>query len=599
MKHLKRFLSSIAVLFCLVTSGLSQESFGYSASVEKKFARAIQQFREGDFISALGSFEILLTHEPAHQRTTAAYIMAGKSLQNLKKYRESSMLLADFLKRFPGSNYRDEAHYTLAIDYMMLQQDEEAVRHLIDVIESTINRNLSTNAMVIFESIADEKLDENILQELQQTSKTEPVKDLLNLKIAERYIASGVPNRAGALLDEILNRVPKSKHESRARILKEKISANVNLKVGVLLPFMKTSTHNSIKTISEEILDGITIATDQYRITHPITGAVTLEIRDTERESDVAVDALKALARMKEVVAVIGPLFSNIAKVCAPVAERAGLPLITPTAAADGIAALSSHVFQASPDYQTRGKAMARYAVKELGFKNLAILSTTELIGKALAESFSREAERLGARIVVTDFYSKGASDLSDQFYNLRSAGLALSGSQASVHNLEIPVDAIQGLFIPISDAEDIGILASQIKYFNIETQILGSNEWYDMQQLESNKQYLNRMSFISDTYLDKNDPRYLDFVKLFSTQMNKSPTKYTLCGYNIMKLLLDQIDRGAITRVKLTGALGSTKSYPGIGSRISFSRNRVNGELQVLQFINNEVRRVTEISVN
>jgi hypothetical protein len=80
---------------------------------------------------------------------------------------------------------------------------------------------------------------------------------------------------------------------------------------------------------------------------------------------------------------------------------------------------------------------------------------------------------------------------------------------------------------------------------------------------------------------------------------MNKSPTKYTLCGYNIMKLLLDQIDRGAITRVKLTGALGSTKSYPGIGSRISFSRNRVNGELQVLQFINNEVRKVTEISVN
>ncbi len=599
MKHLKRLLSSIAVLFCIVTSGLSQESFGYSASAEKKFAGAIQQFKKGDFISALGSFEILLKHDPAHQRTTAAYIMAGKSLHNLKKYRESSMLLADFLKRFPGSNYRDEAHYTLAIDYMMLQQDEEAVRHLIDVIESTTNRNLSTNAVVIFESITDERLDENILHELREKSKTEPVKDLLNLKIAERYIASGVPNRAGALLDEMLNRVPKSKHESRARILKEKISANVNLKVGVLLPFMKTSAPNSIRTISEEILDGITIATDQYRITHQITGAVTLEIRDTERESDVAVDALKDLARMKEVVAVIGPLFSNIAKACAPVAERAGLPLITPTAAADGIAALSSHVFQASPDYQTRGKAMARYAVKELGFKKLAILSTTEPIGKALAESFSREAERLGARIVVKDFYTKGASDLSDQFYNLRSAGLALTGILANVQNLEIPVDAIQGLFIPISDAEDIGILASQIKYFNIETQILGSNEWYDMQQLESNKQYLNRMSFISDTYLDKNDPRYLDFVKSFSAQMNKAPTKYTLRGYNLMKLLLDQIDRGAITRVKLTGALGSTKSYPGIGSRISFSRNRVNGELQVLQFINNEVRKVTEISVN
>jgi ABC-type branched-subunit amino acid transport system substrate-binding protein len=599
MKHLKNLLASIAVLFCLVTSGLSQESFGYSASAEKIFAGAIQQFREGDFISALGSFEILLNREPAHQRTTAAYIMAGKSLQNLKKYRESSMLLTDFLKRFPDSNYRDEAHYTLAIDYMMLQQDEEAVRHLIDVIESTSKRNLSTNAVVLFETIADERLEDYILQELQRRSKTEPVKDLLSLKIAERYIASGVPNRAGALLDEMLNRVPKSKYETKARILKEKITANVNLKVGVLLPFMKTSAPNSIKTISEEILDGITIATDQYRITHAIIGAVTLEIRDTERESDVAVDALKDLARKEEIVAVIGPLFSNIAKACAPVAERAGLPLITPTAAADGIAALSSHLFQASPDYQTRGKAMARYAVRELGFKKLAILSTTEPIGKALAESFSREAERLGARIVVTDFYSKGASDLSDQFYNIRNAGLAMNGKHASVRNLEIPVDAIQGLFIPISDADDIGILASQIKYFNIETQILGSNEWYDMQQLESNKQYLKGMSFISDTYLDKNDSRYLDFVKSFSAQMNKAPTKYTLRGYNLMKLLLDKIDRGAVTREKLAGALGSTKNYPGIGSRISFSRNRVNQELQILQFINNEVRKVTEISVN
>jgi branched-chain amino acid transport system substrate-binding protein len=590
----------LILLFSLFSTGLSQDHYKYDVSAERIFVEAVKQFKTDDFISALGSFELLLKKEPAHQRTTAAYIMSGKSLQRLKKYNESSMLLTDFLRMFPESIYQDEAYYTLAIDYIMLQQDEDAVSHLINTIETTSNQQLSANAESLFESQVDEKLGDNFLQMLRQKSKTADVKDLISLKIARRYLAAGVPNRAETLLDEIINQTPKSRYEEKAKMLKEKVSSNVNLKIGVLLPLLKKSMSSSVKTISEEMLDGIIFASDQFRENHKTNSVISLEVRDTEREPKIAVDAIKEFAGSSDIVAVIGPLFSNIAKECAPVAERSMLPMITPTASMDGIAALGKHIFQLSPDNEMRGKAMARYAVEELGFTKLAILASSEQNGKSLAESFSKEAQRLGARILAIESYSKGASDLTDQFLTLRRAGFAIGGKKGDDKNIEVPITTIHGLFIPISDAEEIGIIASQVKYFNIETQILGSNEWHDLQQLESNKRYVSNVIFTSDFYPDENDATYLEFLKSFTSQMKKTPSKYTIIGYDIMKLLLTQIDGGAITRDKLTSVLiTNVKKYPGIHSKISFSRSRVNSDMHILKYSNGEIQKVTEISVN
>ncbi len=596
----KKIFILFVLFFSLHIVSISQNQFEYNASAEKAFSSAVQLFRKGDYAEALNVFEDLVRQKPIHQRITAAYIMKGKTLQKLERFNESAALLLNFLKMFPETNYLDDAHYTIAIDLMMMRRYEEAAQHFLQCIETTKDLNLSFKCSSLFESIANDRLQIRILQDYHKIITTPNAKDLVRLKLAEKYIIFGNLHLASNLLDDLLSREQKSIYHDRASALKERLTTNFHLKIGVMLPlFKKYFELNPVKTMSEEILGGIIFALEEFKNKFKLSGSVSLEVRDTEKDSSTAVKAMQELSSLDDVIAIIGPLHNNLAKQCAPVAERYGVPMVIPTTSANGIAALGSHIFQASPDYANRGRAMAHYAVKELGFSKVAVLSSAEPAARAMSESFAQEITLLGAKVVAIEFYSKGTSDLSDKFSSLRKAGLSITGKKESGENLEVPVTSIQGLFIPVDDPEEISVIASQLRYFNLETQILGSNEWYDLTQLESNRRYVDGIIFISNIYIDLNNPVYTEHEKIFYNQTKKHSTKYSIIGYDIMQMLLAQINVGAITREKMTSALSAVRDYPGLHSKISFVQRRVNSIIQILKYSKGEIKKISEISLN
>lgn len=380
--------------------------------------------------------------------------------------------------------------------------------------------------------------------------------------------------------------------------MKGKLRANNPLKIGLILPSWRKVPAGQTKSISEDLIDGIKYALNEFRLQSNSAGAVNLEIRDDGRDPKVAINAINDLSSLKEVIAVIGPLYSNTALASAPYAEKNRIPMVSPTANANGISAVGKHIFQANPDLKIRGMAMARYAVNELGMKNIAVLASTEPVGRAIAESFQQEVAKLGAKIVSAEHYAKGSSDLSDQFLNIRKAGLKLKGKKESAEETKVPVSSIDGLFLPIADAEDIGMLVSQIKYFNIETQLLGTGEWYSPQQLDANKRYLNGLIMLVDSYYDEKLTPYKEFEKQYMTALKKQPTKYSILGYDITRLILEQINSGSTSREKLAESLQSVKSYQGIHGKISFTNTRVNSEFQVIKYAKGVIQKIGEINI-
>ncbi|MBI4811569.1 MAG: ABC transporter substrate-binding protein, partial [Ignavibacteriales bacterium] len=232
------------------------------------------------------------------------------------------------------------------------------------------------------------------------------------------------------------------------------------------------------------------------------------------------------------------------------------------------------------------------------GLKNVAILASSESIGRALAESINREVKRLGGNVIAFEYYARESSDLSEQFINIRNAGFKLAGRKEEGDDTQVPLYAIDGLFIAIADADEIGVIASQIKYFNIETHLLGSNEWYAPSQLESNKRYLNGLIFPTDSFQDEGDPLYQEFDRIYFSINKKHPTKYSLIGYDTMHLLLDRIKEDVDTREKRIRALDAVESFPGLHGKITFTNGRVNSEMQILQFNNGEIQKVAELSI-
>jgi ABC-type branched-subunit amino acid transport system substrate-binding protein len=355
---------------------------------------------------------------------------------------------------------------------------------------------------------------------------------------------------------------------------------------------------------------------------------------------------------------VIGPIFSANALKAAAVANARSICLISPTANANGIAATGPYVFQANPDFEQRGRAMARYAVGTRGLKTLAILVSTEGNGRFMADAFLKEATDLGARVIATELYERGASDLKVQLGNIRRAGLLemndplisfagkvsradiarlvqvgvparridslvehsaviraskLLGPQARrkidsvgirtmatfipLDSLATPLTTIDGIYVPIASSDEIGIVSSQIVYFNLQTQVLGSGEWNNLPELSAQKRYCTGVIFESESYFDERDSTYLEISRRYSERFSRRPTKYVFFGYDTARLLWSLIQKGGASRDGLARTLKTVENFQGLHAKIGFPPGRVNPWLHILQFDGEKVLHIGEVN--
>jgi branched-chain amino acid transport system substrate-binding protein len=587
------------VILLATAIGTAQDRFVYDAGAEVRFQTALGLFSSAKYAEAAAIFDSLSDRIPMHQRTTAASVMLAKARFALGEYQESVRSVAELFKKVPETSYADDARFTLGLDYMMLRRYDEAVVQFLRSAELATDTALFLKSVALFESLAERRLDDKALEELLPRVRTEELKDLVILNIAEKEEAAGDTRRARALLRGPLARLPSGRFHARLLAMDARLRERLTLKIGAILPLMKGASSHPLQSVAEEMLEGIRFALREATETTLRHASISLDVRDTGRDSLQALEAVNAFGADESVVGIIGPLFSNLAAGCAAVANRVGIPLVSPTAAANGIAATGRYVFQASPDYAVRGRGMASYAVRRLGYTSLAVLASAEPMGRALAESFIAEATSLGATIVAAQFYAKGVSDLREQFIGLRTAAIARAGGQDKPDDLEVPIDNIQGVFIPVSGSDEIGVLGAQMKYFNVNTQLLGSSEWNDPVQLDEHKRYLNGAIFTGDTFLDEDDSLSYGFLQAYTAASKTHPSKYALFGYDTMRMILAQIAAGASTRTALAEALRQVEGFHGVHGTISLRPTGVNSDVMVLKYVNGEILKLEDVAVH
>jgi ABC-type branched-subunit amino acid transport system substrate-binding protein len=479
------------------------------------------------------------------------------------------------------------------------------------------------------------------------------------LRMGEKNAEAGKTLSVGTVLDTLYRNYPGNPFGERIALLRARLEQRSKAKLGVLLPLLRKSEPSAVKELGNDIFDGIQFAVDEYSKNPATLVKVTLETRDTERDVLVATRGIQELTSDSDIIGIVGPVFSNEVLAVAPLANRRGCPLVSPTANGNGIAATGQYVFQANPDYETRGRAMARFAVEKKGFRVLAVLAPINTFGKFMAEAFAVEAIRLGATVVATEWYERGAADLKSQLSGIRKAGLragaepmisfggkmnrdevarlvqlgvpmkridslmnrsalisaaALLGPQAkrwvdslgisavyndpNIDSLEIPVTAIEGIYIPISSADEIGIFSSQLVYYNIQAQVLGSGEWNNLKELDANKRYCANVIFESDSYVAETDPAYEQFVNAYLDRHKKRPSKNALYGYDTAAMMLSTIHSGGTSREALMTGLRQVKNYQGLHAKINFSTKRVNTWLWILQYTADQIQMVDGFNV-
>ena len=635
----------------------AQGQVEYSVEAEQTFSHAVELYNAGQIDDASTDFERVFKVFAPNQRTTAAYIMRAKCLLRINEPLEAGRTLRNFLSLYPSSSYIPDAEYTMGLVYVKIQRYDDAVHSFLESWRS--DAEVRRSAFEALDRSIDAYFQTAGVKTLLRQAKSDEERAFFWLKIGEKEAAEQKSAAVGAVLDTLYRNYPGNPFRERIAMLRARLEQRSNVKIGVLLPLLNKSDPSAVKELGNDIYEGIQLAVDEYSRNPDTRVKVMLETRDTERDVLVATRGMQELTSDEDIIGIIGPVFSNEVAAVASLANKRGYPLISPTANANGLTAAGQYVFQANPDYETRGRAIARYVVEKKGLRMLAVLAPSNTFGKFMAEAFAAEALWLGAKIVATAWYERGVADLKIQMADLRKAGLkagaepmisfggkmsrddvahlvqlgvpmktidslmnksatmsatVLLGPQArrgidslgiaasyddpNVDSLEYPVTAIQGIYAPISSAEEIGIVSSQLVYYNIQAQVLGSGEWNNLAELDANKRYCSNVIFESDSYVDGSDSTYGNFANAYFDRFKKRPSKNSLYGYDCATAILSTIHSGGDSREGLMMGLRHLKNSGGLHAKINFSGKRVNTWLWILKYTGDHVQMIDGFSV-
>jgi ABC-type branched-subunit amino acid transport system substrate-binding protein len=657
---MNRSVSLALLVLCLVPLSAQQTEVYFDRQAEEFFLLGMRQYSQKEFRPALHSFRQSIGSFPENHRTTAAMMMQAKSEYALKNYGAALDLCDSLNARYPSSLYAEDVAFTRGMAMYQLGDYLPAFGELLGVYHRAMQPLNREHAHKMLEHLAAEYLSEEQVSMFITDSLPPAVRSLLTVVLAERQFQSG---RTDEAKKSILRFDPASADQSlqfRVNRLLSRIEKGNLVRIGVLLPLQQSlAAETREKKIINEMLEGIRLAVSDYEErTVPGQISVELDVKDSGKDSAVIRSVIEEWAQDPAVAGIIGPVFSSETMIAARFAQAHALPIVSPTATDEGISAIGPYVFQANSTHGAKGKTMAQYAVRVLGAKTIAVLTSSVQTSATQADSFIAEAKRLGATIVTDKRFKKGETDIRSYVRAIRAEASALRpdyvvsmrgkinvpditrklvslgvkfsyidsviatggnvnftalfGDSAKrivdslhlpvkktavyVDSLQYPVSTIDVVYCPISNSHEIGVITSQLTFYNIRSVLLGSGDWNDANELDLNKRYADGAIFGVDRWIERND-RTVRITSRYSQRYSKQVTDNVLFGYDAMAMVIRQFAEGALTRDQLAEALTNVFEVPGVRNAISLKPERVNSALNILQFKDGAVTKLRTYS--
>lgn len=196
------------------------------------------------------------------------------------------------------------------------------------------------------------------------------------------------------------------------------------LKIGIELPLSGGEAPNGQPT-----LKGAKLAVDEANAKGGV-GGYTLELNvqddavNGKNNPEQGAKNMGTLVADSQVIGVVGPYNSAVAKVQIPVSNDAGLLQCSPANTAEGLTKKEfggldlrknfpdriAYIRVATTD-DVQGPAGAAYAFTDLGKKNALIIDDQTTFGKGVADNFQKEFERLGGTVAQRVGADKSTTD--------------------------------------------------------------------------------------------------------------------------------------------------------------------------------------------
>jgi branched-chain amino acid transport system substrate-binding protein len=344
--------------------------------------------------------------------------------------------------------------------------------------------------------------------------------------------------------------------------------------------FMSLSGDTSQYGISA--LNGIRMAVEEANAAGGVKGhRVDLIVRDTRSDGVETSLVVDKLAREERVHALLGEVVSSRSLAAARVAQREGVPMLTPSATSPEITAVGDYIFRSCYTDTFQGVALARFAVERLGALRGAILvDRDQRYSVELARLIREDFERRGGKVVSEQEYPDGESDFSVQLAEVGAA-------QPDV------------LFIPGYYTE-VGLIARQARALGINAPLVGGDGWGSPRLVQIGGPAMAGGFFSTHFSAEDPDPQVQRFVADYRRLYGTPPDSFAATAYDAARIMLAAIERApTLERAALRDSLAATRDFPGVTGPVTFNAERNAVKPVVVVRIGDNSRQTVEAHVS
>jgi branched-chain amino acid transport system substrate-binding protein len=337
--------------------------------------------------------------------------------------------------------------------------------------------------------------------------------------------------------------------------------------VGAVLPLTGPQASYGVAARS-----GLELAAQQVNAAGQVR--LRLVVMDDEGDRELAVSAAQRLIARDRAALLIGEVSSSASLALAEVAQRAQVPLISPSATAPELTRMGPYVFRACAADPFQAQAMARFATGTLKARRFGVLvDLGSTYSPALAEAFRAAVGAAGGAVVAQGQYSADDPDFDAALDALRAA-------------------EVEAVYLP-GYAREVRRILVAAKARGLAAVFLGGDGW-DAPEVtgpEADGHY-----FVSHYAPEAAGPEAAGFAAAYQAAYNEAPDAYSALGYDTLKLAAAALAAsGGASGEPLRAALAGVKGFSGITGKLAFNPDGDPAKPMVVLRLKGGAREVVE----
>jgi branched-chain amino acid transport system substrate-binding protein len=357
------------------------------------------------------------------------------------------------------------------------------------------------------------------------------------------------------------------------------LGAESEIRLGVVAPVT-----GQIAITGQYMRNGVELAVKEFAPDGVSVGGKKLPVRiiveDNENKPETTANAFRKLIDQDEVCAIVGPDASTVSLAGTPIAQAAGIPVVTTFPTNPRVTQVGDYIFRACFIDPFQGYIMAKYTWETLGKKKAAILyNNGNDYSKGLTEFYTESFEKFGGKVVAVEAYGGGdIRDFNAQLNNIK-------GTDAEI------------LFMPNSFHE-AGLAMNQARKAGITIPFLGSDTWDtpDIVQIASGAEEgsIYDCAFSAESTV----PEAAAFTKAYQDAYKQLPNSNAVLAYEATAIILKAIEKaGSLDGAAIRDAIRQTElKLPSGVIKFDENRNPTKGAV-LLQFTGGVARYLTTVN--